>query len=89
MYISDLFTVVGYLHIVGFKNRRGTFCTKCKYYISESTSGISKGCSGCGNKFTSIQIPPDQLPRSHITQYRCGRGSQLFFLAGHKGPKIV
>ena len=25
MYISELFTVVGYLHTAGFKNRRGTF----------------------------------------------------------------
>ena len=25
MYISDLFTVVAYLHTAGFKNRRGTF----------------------------------------------------------------
>ena len=29
MYISELFTVVGYLHTTGFKNRRGTFCVKC------------------------------------------------------------
>ena len=25
MFISELFTVVGYLHTAGFKNRRGTF----------------------------------------------------------------
>ena len=29
MYISELFTVVGYLHTAGFKNRQGTFCAKC------------------------------------------------------------
>ena len=29
LYISEVFTVVGYLHTAGFKNRRGTFCTKC------------------------------------------------------------
>ena len=29
MYISKLFTVVGYLHTAGFKNRRGINCAKC------------------------------------------------------------
>ena len=29
MNISELFTVVGYLHMAGFKNRQGTFCAKC------------------------------------------------------------
>ena len=29
MYISDFFKVVGYLHMAGFKNRRGTYCAKC------------------------------------------------------------
>ena len=29
MYISEKFTVVGYLHTAGVKNRRGTFCAKC------------------------------------------------------------
>ena len=31
MYISDLFTVVGYLHTAGFKNRLGIFCAKCMF----------------------------------------------------------
>ena len=29
MYISELFTVVGYLHTAGFKNCRGINCAKC------------------------------------------------------------
>ena len=28
-FISELFTVVEYLHTAGFKNRGGTFCAKC------------------------------------------------------------
>ena len=29
MYISELFTVVGYLHTADYKNRQGTFYAKC------------------------------------------------------------
>ena len=29
MYISELFTVVGYLHTAGFKNRIGNYFAKC------------------------------------------------------------
>ena len=51
MYISELFTVVGYLHTAGFKNRRGINFAKCSpcpcsdgavtYYLLLPTSHIS------------------------------------------------
>ena len=34
MYISELFTVVGYLHTAGFKNRRGIKFAKCMFSIA-------------------------------------------------------
>ena len=32
MYISELFTVVGYLHTAGSKNHWEIYCTKCSHY---------------------------------------------------------
>ena len=33
IYISESFTIVGYLHTAGFKNRRGINCAKCTWNV--------------------------------------------------------
>ena len=33
MYISELFTVVRYLHTAGFKNHQGIYCAKCTSWL--------------------------------------------------------
>ena len=63
MYISELFTVVGYLHTAGFKNHRGINFAKCRCK--------KKKCLNLWTVNTQqihIQIPPiDWLCRSLIT----------------------
>ena len=41
MYISHLFTVIGYLHTAGFKNRRGIHCVKCNLSCNSYKSQFS------------------------------------------------
>ena len=38
MYISELLTVVGYLHTDGFKNCQGMFCARCIYTCEHNIS---------------------------------------------------
>ena len=38
MYITDLITVIGYLHTAGFRNRWGINCAKCTYVAERITN---------------------------------------------------
>ena len=47
MYISELFTVVGYFHTVDFKNRQETFCAMCIYDVTYSIQTSFYFENGC------------------------------------------
>ena len=51
MYISELFTVVGYLHMAGFKNRQEINFAKC---ISSPKQQVSKAPSANGRPQSTI-----------------------------------
>ena len=51
MYISDLFTVIGYLHTAGFRNRRGINFAKCRSLLEYIMDVYRKGVKKNAVKF--------------------------------------
>ena len=58
MYISELFTVVGYLHTAGFKNCWGIICAKCMFSIQTSFYHLPSYVGGPGWKSFCIRDWP-------------------------------
>ena len=71
MYISKLFTVVGYLHMAGFKNCRGTFCAKCSMLVNHKILLQYMGKMGLNAK-----MPEHCLPMG-ITSHAVGLNAKM------------